>query len=485
MKRIARDEIPVLRFTQYGVAFHFICVTPAKGAPRPQDPTEIASFERDLLSYVYTQPPLLETHVLKHLPRNYNERLLETRIQFDSPLVFQSEDQLITLQPPRGAPRVRHRLVQVRVAETRFPQSHLSVFHLVLCPRHGLEESGLSEYDVVKLAKLWVGKSDPEVFQEPYTIENQVRFAPAGDDWMTISELAEAVSGVTPLAARVGTIQLLEAEGFDWDALVPLISRLKKELAGETPASDEREDRRPSPELQAVAGILQCLLDFARVGDVYELRDVFGPAHLVEDELITIHKGALISIASEDRAYQASSEYVGISPYLLIPHAVLLHNHEQLSRAQEAWDEVEAYGGPERSPRWHLDRARVVMGRALDRDYLPNVFHYPGEQELYITGEQSRGLAGLKQVLRDRLSAIVGELEARRDHRRWMADVGTNLLLGVLSVITGLQLANMVMAPETARRIAAGGILLAAALYLTWRIRAARRQSQVGGRGPS
>jgi hypothetical protein len=164
----------------------------------------------------------------------------------------------------------------------------------------------------------------------------------------------------------------------------------------------------------------------------------------------------------------------GVSPYLLLPHAVLLHNEQVLREATQAAQEVRAavarlaaarrelrdalhrthWRRPIRGPirvlraaaasalasrhaRRELRHKRERLHRALDRDYLPNVFHYPNERRIYDAGERSRGLDALAQDARESLNEFDALWDGGTAMRRAMAD---DLKAGLLFAFAGLAL---------------------------------------------
>ena len=131
---------------------------------------------------------------------------------------------------------------------------------------------------------------------------------------------------------RVGTIKLTLPDRTE-----------SRQLFADAQAIRELSDHGPKPDsdrwrrVVAVGGVLQGLLDFEDIGPA-ELSDVFGEAELDDDSLLAFHKGTLlsISIAGEKAAEKRETKLaipIGISPYLAVPHAVLLHNEQLVKSA--------------------------------------------------------------------------------------------------------------------------------------------------------
>lgn len=271
----------------------------------------------------------------------------------------------------------------------------------------------------MKLSKLWQAG-------EAFDAAETIRFGwqgGRGSAWT----LAAAVFNEPALAERsvpirVGTIQLVTSEwmgsvswGTIWETV--LANKLDEENGG---ASGEfsAETRLETAEVIALGGIVQGLLDFAAISG-QELGDAFAPLDVDESGLCGVHKGTVLSIAESDRGYKAAVPTIGISPYLLLPQAVLLHNEEQLDEAERAATRPSGEG-------------RLRMHQAL-ANYLPNVFHYAAEQRLLDEGDRSRGLRVRRMQLEAQLAEVDAEWESRVTHRREIADAVRNALLLVLA----------------------------------------------------
>jgi len=132
----------------------------------------------------------------------------------------------------------------------------------------------------------------------------------------------------TPGHFRVGTVALTLPD-----------SKESRRLFSDLKAVRDLNDSCPKPETDrwkavvAVGGVLQGLLDFEEIGAA-ELSDVFGEAEIDDDSLLAFHKGTLLSISIEGgERDEELARPIGISPYLAVPHAVLLHNEQRIKSA--------------------------------------------------------------------------------------------------------------------------------------------------------
>jgi hypothetical protein len=179
---------------------------------------------------------------------------------------------------------------------------------------------------------------------------------------------------------------------------------------------DREGGAEPSDAVIAVGGLVQGLLDFEQI-DADELADVFKDVEIEEELVSTFHKGTLLVVSASDRAFSAEHVRlsIGVSPYLLVPHAVLLHNEWWL---KNALDLLEDAGKPGRHKLGRLESARPDVSKTLSQRLVPNVFHYPEERALYDTGRTSRALDRREEAVQARLDAVTEEIAARHERIR-------------------------------------------------------------------
>jgi hypothetical protein len=464
------DEAPSLSFGVYGVAVHYVLAGETGPATRrPRSSAIFRSFERDLLAQSFRErPPFYSTVVLLPDELRVLDLVLPNVVAYEA----EGSRKWLLLRPDAATSgTTRRRAVRVSASFTVFPSNRgagagghgdaapsglgnvTAVLHLALTPDHGREGPGgalpadLTEWDLVTLIKLWEGG---EGVDEPGAnrLAERVRFArPDGSEEWTLAGLArmafrerlELEDGrtVRPVGARgsedpwdacvarprVGTVQLITGEASrpkDWTALYRTLAARFGREGVDAPAANGDEDDGGALDRQvgAVAGVLQGLLDFRYIG-ADELSDVFQstpglvPARpsvrLVEGLVMGVHKGTLLSVMEDCRVYRRVHAQVGISPYLILPHAVLLCNAHLLRVAEDA--ARDALAEPAAA-------TEATMREALQGRYLVNVFHYPLERNLFEAGVASRGLGDLKAGLESQLAEISGQRVAARERRQ-------------------------------------------------------------------
>lgn len=423
LKALCAEE-PCFTFRTCAVAMHFVC-SPGVSSLGPVDRSspEFQSFERDLISFSYRdRPPFLSDVVA--LP----QRLRRLEVAFPRVLEYKAEgdDKELWVRDPND--HERRRRCTLHASRTVFPDS-TAVLHLVLTPdREDPDQTGFNEWDLLKLVKLWEGGEGVDEPASRSYLRDCLRFIPRdSSDGLSLDQLVRSVFRTnTRLMPRMGTVQVLTHDATPdshWEMLFRSIGALAqgRAIPLETPLDSQ---------IKAVAGLLQGMLDFPYV-DIAELEDVFKPVSILNESLVGVHKGTVLELSADDRAFHSAAATIGISPYLILPQAVLCYNDDQLGTALAAAPSVEAVYGDE------LQRAASTMRRALQRNFVPNVFHYPLESSLYEIGMQSRRTLDLKGSL----ERTLGEVESRWDEyegRRQQRFANWLLIFG--SVIAFLQL---------------------------------------------
>lgn len=415
-----REEEPCLALTKFGIALHFAYDAHEKLSPEQEfeGRSDFESFEKDLFAYTYaggSRPAPAAPFASRVVPCDPKT----VSLTMPAFLVYDSEGERVLLHVKRQEPPYeRRRELAVRASRTDFVNG-ISVLHVVLVGT-GEPDAVLDEYDIVALSKLWQGG-------ENWSALDNIRLDwpnRAADGGTSAVALAEAIFGheLENDYVRCGTIEILTEDQpcANWDETLKLVSALRDRTAA-------TDDEDPAHEAMCgVAGIVQGLLDLRAV-DLDEVGDVFAPLEIDERQILGIHKGTVIFIAKKDRVFTSVCDAIGVSPYLLLPQAVLIYNEELLERAEMA-HHLGRYSST-------MPQAIRVMRSAL-ADYLPNVFHYPQERRLLQRGEASRGFRGR----RARVLAQTVELETRLNQRvagrRSLADDLRNGLLLALAAVT-------------------------------------------------
>jgi hypothetical protein len=497
-----QEEDWPLDFVRAHVCLHLLVKAGERKTNRRQT-RSIGSYERDMLAYAFRDNPPFVTYQLPNLG--------PLTAEFPEHLRFVSEDEQISLECPPKRTRLE---LDVLAHVTQFVDSRIRVLHLALRPNP--DERRMSVYDLVKLVKLWEGgervvptvrfaaggvaldsagfdvaAEDPEdprlATQVRDTLSALVRWA-LGDEQAELldqpAHRSDAGPGTRPSGYCVGTLDLLLDNGLMYE-----FSQTVRQFVTEPGAYarfDLPESGRVGPQrhaavpfaarwrmLVAVGGLLQGLLDFPSIA-VDELHDVYlsaldarewsAPApHMRQQTLVALHKGTLLSVGP--LAKRSAEWSTWVSPYLLLPHAIALHNQERIrtadriaqtallarperpnagdgsssssSTADDAADPSTAAGYRSGSaPTVGQARQRLTEAQEAVDQFIPNIFHYPSERALYDKCHTSRAITDLRQEVKDALP-LSREVLDNRERRHALVLLILGITLSVLATLEG------------------------------------------------
>lgn len=473
LKELPLVENPVLCFEKAAICLHAVSFTgpaapPLSGQEDASDSrSNFKSFELDLLSYRFQSlPPFVS--------RCVSPRAHDLVIHYPDALAYDTEGRTVPLLAPAGNRRKRVRAI---LSETVFRQSGVRIWHLVLQPVKG---EGFSEYDLIKLAKTYGG------FQESNNLLGSLRFSFAADPGKTlllpdlITALAPGLPG-SPPEIRAGTMEIDVEEGCSVPEARGLVDLLRSTFGGKPEAKDElegifRSDSRKGLALKALCGIVTGIFDFARMSFA-EMLDTFEPTVLRGTALIRVHRGTLVSLDHEDDMLSTCWDTTGISPYLVLPQAILIHNDTLVDSAETRLAAV--MGGARARPadEKKMEAARQAAERHLRFEYVPNVFQYPTERQILDEGARHRGSLERTEAAREQLKELATRIASLRAAREERAESVSAIMLAFLSGTT-LQPVLMALAedwygcvPSVNRQLAWGAfvaIFLTIMVFLMW-----------------
>lgn len=456
MEVLLRAEEPVLSLEKAVICLHYVeeeALTSPESRAYPDCPV-LRSMELDLLSYRFQIDPPFGSQCESH-------GRLPVEIVFPERLEYQSEGRRVTIACPK--PRLRASLI---TSSTRFLRSGVRVWHAAILPEPG---GRFTEFDLIKLVHLYDGRT------EATRLAGEVRFVLADGKEAGAADLLGALyPGVLkPVRLLAGTAQLLEHRPPKGKALPELVELAQKAAAGGKAAAQLTawlERRTPEGRsLLACCGVVSGILDHEAL-DAAEISDVLAPTVPEADGLLRLHRCTLVAIDRDDRVMDACRETVGISPYLIIPHAVLLHNEIMVDAADRELDQALT------DPRARLRRLEAAHGRAdllLNRLHLPNVFNYRSERAIFREGAKERGSEERRSAALAKLAELGSRISARWEERR---DRGQMWIAVLLAVISALQLKEVVFTVAGSGTGSGGwaalaglALALAALIVLFWR----------------
>lgn len=338
------DVVSSLRLKRVAVAFQFHAECPATESEAPHTAAEpycenFFSYEKDLLSHAFRQPAPVQSACVPISQEGYGQ---VCELIFPERMEYLSEGTAYTLK--RSGPAA----LPARISASRsdFPQSGRSILHLVV--HIDLKDDPartLGEYEVLSLSKLWCPPDDSEALlagAAQFRLERPLDLAALAPRLFP-HDLQDAKAARHALAG--GCVQIVFDEPDDAVSageapvsageLLHALTRLQQGEPAQAAAVSVPDDV-----LKAVGGILQNIVDLHNV-DVSELGDMLDGVDTTNG-VTAIHRGMLLAIGIGDRLFESKGDSIGISPYLLLPQAALLHNESVLFGARRMLRAVDA-----------------------------------------------------------------------------------------------------------------------------------------------
>lgn len=435
-----------LKLESVAVCLHFlepVSVEPSRkhGCPVFQ------SMEMDLLSYMYQNP-------LPFMSRCVSQKPFLLDVVFPAIVEYKSEGRKVILRLGEGDRGVRQ--VAAQLSETTFAASGRRVWHLALSPVDG---GSFTEFDVIKLVHLYDGRSEGTDLgtKVAFRIDNGT---PLRIDKLLPTLISKTTTGAkpgtnpvpnpTPLQAIAGTIEVILPElpgGLRLDKVISVMN--DTEGKGADDAEDALELWLKTDAWQGIkacCGIVGGIFDFDKM-DREEMVDTLDATFRSDSSMIRVHRCTLTCLAEEDRALNEVKGYVGISPYLIIPHAVLLHNESLIREAERGMENALRGRGRRIGDLAELESTRVLAEKNLNRYYLPNVFNYRTERALYAIGFEQRGSNARLDSTRHLLEELAVVIEQLWERRRSWSQLLIEALLLFLTLISLSEALEKVAAP--------------------------------------
>jgi ABC-type phosphate transport system substrate-binding protein len=409
-------------FARCSVSFHYVLLSELRSVQEsPSNP--FSSFERDLLAHSFRDNSLIYSDVIS------GEEFSMT-VTFPSKLEYCAEGEV---KPLRFGPTEKKVNFRCLLTRTTFPSPinsdtdnrRHSILHATLLLNDS--KTVIHEYDLIQLIKYWEG-GEGIGNDEPHTVRRNLKFNQHSclEDAIIdqLKKVGASIDPQSPLKSPLcGSIQLdLDCAG---DEAKSEWQNLLKTIDWKTQAERNEYTTIDHPKIKALAGILQGLFDFPYI-ETAELKDVFDNAIIDPGEcpmMMAIHKGTLLQISSNCRLMNLKPvrEHIGISPYLIIPHAVLVYHESLLSEAANSLKN--ALGKPleKKTSKQILDSlqsTQIQLREDLKVRWLPSIFHYPTERYIYENGHTTRGLIERRSQLINQIDYLVEKINADYSMKR-------------------------------------------------------------------
>lgn len=426
---------PTLNIAMAAVCLHFVENPASSTSPFVYPSGSVfQSMELDLLAYRFQDPPPFGSSI-EAVPAAHPQR---------RPILIEYPEQF-TYHSEGRAPQLRIeaplRRAELLVSSTRFAACGRRIWHLVITPPEG---ETFSEYDLIMLIHLYDGRTERTGLRERI----RFRLDDADSAGCLVSELPRRLG--LPLQAnddpelKCGTLQLLIGND-DGDAAAKTDEprrpnvfdtlRSAREADGEDAAKRlktwMRDDCPQRRQIMAYCGIVTGIFDFEKIDDE-EALDTLEPTFAASSSFLRIHRRTLISIADDDRGMRECWNSIGISPYLILPHAALIYNEALVDWAERGISAALADHGARLGA---LEDAHFDADSHLNALYLPNVFNYVTERSLFDAGDLCRGSNARRTAVLAKLDQLKNQIEIVREHQRKGGETIIQMLLAVISLL--------------------------------------------------
>lgn len=377
------------------------------------------SFETDLLSYHFQRERPLSSQLVQGIKSH------DISIHFPESYAFHSEGRSQEFFSTRTIVPCK-----ISISKTCFFDSKKVVWSIVLTNQ---DENFFTEYELIKLLN-FVGSR-----QERTTLRDEIRFSLQHEAPNTLETLLTHLLDEPDLTFNLGSgilqfdtslIEFTEVSNHvDWETFYPLLC---DSLGSESDPSklnrlyDEQTNYQNI--LNLLCGFSLGIFDFNRMG-FDEVLDTLPLQKGDNNYLLFINRGIMLNLCHEDEMFSSVLHTIGMSPYLLIPNAVINCNTFLL---EQSYHQLIGQNMEDTSTNDLLELRKTVE-YTVNQGVVSNVFHYATEKNLFdfCTKERNHPLVHEKtQTLLMILQKTLDERKALREDR---SDLFMTLLLTVLS----------------------------------------------------
>ncbi len=430
---IAQQETPQIRMNKASICMQFATKDEVHSAEKPAICNEFYSYETDLLSAHFQKRRPFESQfqaqmgvlpITIHFPEQYNYLSEGKRHQRSS---------------------VRQEVsAKLHISRTRALNGNTSTWSVVISTGDG---DYITEIECIKLLNFFGSKQ--EDVRMIAAVEFSTQAIPKCNFEVFIKQLLtfdttepfEILSGI--LQTDTAFIDFEDASiEFEWSAFY---LNLKQYNEGHELAEQQYERTYyNNPTFQAInnifCGFALGIFDFERM-DFDEVTDTLIPRKANENYLLLMNRGILLCACHDDDMFTATLNSIGISPYLLIPNMVLVNNEFTLNRIDSAIENLYKYQNSKGQIALNeLRRVRTEIDHWLNDNYLPNIFQYPTEKDLYEFGSDHRGVLIYKSNLENNIQTLDDLKDELIANRQENSDLMMTILLTLLS---GIQFQSM------------------------------------------
>lgn len=429
---IAQMEKPQIRLKKAAVCVQFTVVDDNTNSGSTLCPA-FYSYETDLLSAHFQKRRPFESKFNEHLA------VMEINIHYPEQYVYLSEGKQHLRYSERQTIPAR-----LHINKTKALNGNTATYSIVISTA---KEADFSELECIKLLNFFGSKQEnvrmiDEIQWSTTTIAkcSFLKFMTTllGIDSQTQIEISSGI-----LQTDTAHINFVDQDiQFDWSDFYLNLKRYHEnhELAEQQYERTYYNDAVFQAVNNIFCGFALGIFDFERM-DFDEVTDTLIPRKANENYLLLLNRGILLCACHDDDMFAATLDSIGMSPYLLIPNMVLVNNEFTLSRIDYAIEKL--YGSKNKRGQIALTDLRNVreeIDHWLHDNYLPNVFQYPSEKDLYEFGTNHRGLLIYKANLENNIQTLDDLKDELIANRQENSDLMMTLILTLLS---GVQFQEM------------------------------------------
>ena len=433
-RRPLTSPLPRLRMEDVAVCFHF--VEPLDDVTNDRLLSEVRAFqcpvfhsmETDLLSRAYRTRRLFRSVCLTKPTAPATDGGIAVELELPRRVQFRSENRLEERQWP-----LRRRTLRAYLAPSFFFDARVVVWNLTLrTPARSPDGRGgdwLDEQDLITVLRLADDEADQEFVRVPVdgtaperriTESLEFRSVDGKETTLDLIGLLHTVAAVAqrrlpeaPIPRKPSAPTAVTVELLDWD------------IRGDQPffGVTDRLER------EALCGIISGIFDFDRIDDA-EALDTLTPSVALEDAVLRVHRQTLIYVRRDDRAARTVAGTLGISPYLIIPHAAVICD-EWLLRPFES----RTFRGGKPESVGVLSGTLQRLEDALRTKWVPNAFYYSTEHALYERALVEGGTTARRAKAEELLLELKTRLQVAREAERARFEAIVAGLLGAISVL--------------------------------------------------
>lgn len=409
-------EEPQFRLSRFSLVYHFLIEGEEDGAASEEDGEDplFNSYECDLMNYSL-QP-------LGRRPIRTRHVRLYKRIRLRLPRFYR-----YTSEGHHFYKVSAHRELCVRASLNCSVNSthNIRIAHLVITAE-GQDGGAFNELDCIKMITAF--GSTQEKFSIPDRGELGVEEPESGRNWDSIADFVSSNFGgrrCRVLRNGITELDLAKVQDNSGRQLFKSFSEFRDSVA----LSSNPDE---NPWNMAFCGLILGIFDFTRMNSA-EISDTIKPFAMRRDSFIVLCRGHLMKLKFDERSEDETANIL-ISPYLLIPSAVLSINEIVLDRCESVLDAPLPGNTYYRKSMLLSERIRSVMS-SMNTEYLQDVFHYPSEKEIMDEGTGQRGLGRRYAQLEKRLDKERMLMEEYKSKDQLGPDYFTNAMLAILALL--------------------------------------------------